>query len=47
MSKLPSPSAFRPEVPGLSYYTPETPKAPKPAPQPVLTALEQMFGYYA
>ncbi|MCW1918507.1 hypothetical protein NX862_07065 [Rhodobacter sp. KR11] len=41
MSKLQS--APRPEVPGLSYYTPQP---TKPAPQPPLTALEQMFGYY-
>lgn len=48
MSKPQSPATFRPDVPGLAYYTPETPKAPPavpPAP-PALTALEQMFGYY-
>ena len=45
MSKPQSPSEFRAEVPGLCYYSPEPPKAP-PAPQPALSALEQMFGYY-
>lgn len=44
MSKPLSKSAFRPEVPGTAYYTPE--KAPVAPPVPALTALEQMFGYY-